>query len=129
MSDFSLDKQQKWSKKEQTAYKFFCYADIQILRPSPKRECSNLALEKKVWPPLLYNMIKFSYWRKVIKLDKRSRCGKIFSFNWEFFHSKKYWVVANVIKSHKYVVNLGFGPLDLKTFFYMMSYCDSKITV
>jgi len=47
MSDFSLNKPQKWSKREQLALKIFCYADFQILRLSPNRESSNLALEKK----------------------------------------------------------------------------------
>ncbi len=47
MSDFSLNKHHKWSKREQRALKIFCYADFHILRPSPKRESSNLTLEKK----------------------------------------------------------------------------------
>jgi hypothetical protein len=35
--------------------KFFCCAEFPIMRPAPKRESSNLALEKKVWPPPVYN--------------------------------------------------------------------------
>jgi hypothetical protein len=33
--------------KEKNGLKFFCYAEFPILRTAPKRECSNLAREKK----------------------------------------------------------------------------------
>jgi len=53
MSDFFLNKHKNDHKREKMALKVFCFAEFPIMRPAPKRESSNLALEKKVWPPLL----------------------------------------------------------------------------